>query len=108
MECYFYGKIREKDQDKENNAVVSFVIPELGISFRAQFNGSIQECEYARLLSILEFIELNPEFIEELSWLNAVFIAEFIPLNPEFIAEFIPLNPEFIAEFIELNPLAVA
>ena len=64
MECYFYGKVREKDDNKENNAVVSFIIPELGISFRAQFRGTVYECEYASLLSLLEFIELNPHLFK--------------------------------------------
>jgi hypothetical protein len=64
MECYFYGKIREDGDNKENNAVVSFFIPELGISFRAQFQGNIYECEYASLLSLLEFIELNPHLFK--------------------------------------------
>jgi hypothetical protein len=68
MQCFFYGTIREENKNEDsnwllknaNNGVVSFTIPDLGIVFRAQFKGKAQECEYASLLALLEFIEINP------------------------------------------------
>jgi ribonuclease HI len=60
MQCFFYGTIRDENKDKGPNGVVSFTIPDLGIVFRAQFKGKAQECEYASLLALLEFIEINP------------------------------------------------
>lgn len=68
MQCFFYGTIRDENKNngsitlsaKINNGVVSFTIPDLGIVFRAQFKGSPRECEYASLLALLEFIEINP------------------------------------------------
>jgi hypothetical protein len=42
------------------NGLVSFAIPDIGITFRAQYNGSRDECEYASLLALLEFVDLNP------------------------------------------------
>ena len=44
--------------------VVSFQIPDLDITFRAQFKGSAQECQYASLLSLLEFVDLNPHLFK--------------------------------------------
>lgn len=60
MECFFYGKIRDENKTSAHNGVVSFTIPDLGIVFRAQFKGSPHQCEYASLLALLEFIEINP------------------------------------------------
>jgi ribonuclease HI len=68
MQCFFYGTIRDENKENDStplttsahNGVVSFTIPDLGIVFRAQFKGTPQECEYASLLALLEFIEINP------------------------------------------------
>jgi hypothetical protein len=60
MQCFFYGTIREANNASTHNGVVSFAIPDLGIVFRARFKGTPQECEYASLLALLEFIEINP------------------------------------------------
>jgi ribonuclease HI len=64
MQCFFYGTNRERKEGDEFNAYVSFTIPEIGIVFRAQFKGKPNECEYASLLALLEFIELNPQFFK--------------------------------------------
>ncbi len=64
MECYFCGRIRDQDLEDDNQGVVSFFIPELGISFRAQFKGTLYQCQYASLLSLLEFVELNPQLFK--------------------------------------------
>lgn len=60
MKCFFYGHSREFKNLTGYDSLVSFVIPDLGVSFRAQFKGSHEECEYSSLLALLEFIELNP------------------------------------------------
>jgi len=68
MQCFFYGTIRDENKSNDstalfknaNNGVVSFTMPDLGIVFRAQFKGNAHECEYASLLALLEFIEINP------------------------------------------------
>jgi hypothetical protein len=62
MQCFFYGRIRE--EEKARDGVVSFTIPDLGIVFRAQFKGNARECEYASLLALLEFIEINPHLFK--------------------------------------------
>jgi len=64
MQCFFYGTKRGESQDNGYNGYVSFSLPDLGIVFRAQFKGSAYECEYASLLSLLEFIELNPQLFK--------------------------------------------
>jgi ribonuclease HI len=64
MQCFFYGTTREQNRDDGHNGVVSFSVPDLGIVFRAQFKGNPVECEYASLLALLEFIEINPHLFQ--------------------------------------------
>ncbi|OQX92221.1 MAG: hypothetical protein B6D58_04105 [candidate division Zixibacteria bacterium 4484_95] len=65
MKCYFQGVTREENNEVKFNGYVSFTIPEMGIKFRGQFKGSSDECEYASLLALLEFIELNAHLFKD-------------------------------------------
>ena len=60
MRCFFHGRNRGEDGASGFNGLVSFAIPDIGITFRAQYQGGRDECEYASLLALLEFVELNP------------------------------------------------
>jgi hypothetical protein len=60
MRCFFHGRNRDVDGVPGFNGLVSFAIPDIGITFRARYTGSHDECEYASLLALLEFVELNP------------------------------------------------
>lgn len=64
MQCFFYGTTKENNSKDSHNGVVSFSIPDLGIVFRARFTGNPVECEYASLLALLEFIEINPHLFQ--------------------------------------------
>ena len=64
MRCFFHGRNRNDEGVSGFNGLVSFTIPDIGIAFRAQFNGSHEECEYASLLALLEFVELNPHLFK--------------------------------------------
>ncbi len=63
MECYFTTNPIESESGK-HKALLSFTVPEYGIVFRAQFSGKETECEYASLLSLLEFVEINPQLFK--------------------------------------------
>jgi hypothetical protein len=65
MECYFYTKVMGKREDGHYNAILSFSIPDVGILFRTRFSGTQSECEYASLLTLLEFVELNPQVFRD-------------------------------------------
>jgi hypothetical protein len=65
MKCYFQGFTREDETQSQFNGYVSFVIPELGIKFKGQYSGAQDECEYASLLALLEFIELNNHMFKD-------------------------------------------
>jgi hypothetical protein len=65
MKCFFKGVVRPNEENEQFNGFVSFTIPELGIDFRGQYKGDIEECEYASLLALLEFIELNNHLFKD-------------------------------------------
>lgn len=60
MKCYFHGS-GSKDGSPRRVGLISFAIPDLGVLFRSAWRGEVQECWYVSLLSLLKFIELNPE-----------------------------------------------
>jgi hypothetical protein len=64
MQCYFYSEVFVRPGQPTTAGVVSFKIPDLDIVFRAQFKGSPQECQYAALLALLEFVDLNPQLFK--------------------------------------------
>ncbi len=64
MKCFYQGRQRESEGITGDNGFVSFAIPDIGINFRAQFSGTKDECDYASLLALLEFMELNPHLFK--------------------------------------------
>jgi len=64
MRCFFSSE-KPGPPEEPSDAVVSFSIPELSITFRARFHGTATACEYAGLLALLEFVEINPQLFTE-------------------------------------------
>jgi hypothetical protein len=64
MKCFFYSHCLENPHQR-GPGVVSFVIPDLNITFRAKYMGTQMECYYAALLALLEFADLNPQLFRE-------------------------------------------
>lgn len=64
MKCFYQGCRRDKEGLVGGTGFVSFTIPDLGITFRAQFTGTKDECDYASLLALLEFVDLNPQLFK--------------------------------------------
>jgi hypothetical protein len=58
MELYF-GSFKSGDRNDTGKMLVCFSIPEVGIAFKAPFTGEELHTEYASLLTLLEFIEMN-------------------------------------------------
>ena len=65
MNCYFYGSVREEKSIIGHNGVVAFSVPDLNLVLKAQFKGNQTEVEYASLIALLEFIELNPNLFDK-------------------------------------------
>lgn len=63
MECYF-GSIGLPDGNElDKTAIVAFVIPELGIRFKAPFDAvDSDHGDFASLLALLEFIDSNQKY----------------------------------------------
>jgi hypothetical protein len=60
MELYF-GSLKGLNSDTKSRNLVTFAIPDLGVKFKAPFPASNIALDYASLLTLLEFIEINPK-----------------------------------------------
>ena len=65
MKCYFHGSVNGEDQLCHQLGTVSFAIPDLGIIFRSRWTGNLIECQYAALLSLLQFLEKNRKLLKD-------------------------------------------
>ena len=63
MKCYFHGSVIGDDKTSRQIGTVSFAIPDLGVIFRSRWMGNLLECQYAALLSLLQFIENNTKIL---------------------------------------------
>lgn len=63
MNCYFGAYELPAGKDNAQPAVVTFHIPDVGIKFKAPFQGvNTDHCDYASLLALLEFIDTNQKY----------------------------------------------
>jgi hypothetical protein len=63
VRCYFYAE-KPGEPTEIGDGVVSFCLPEVNITFRARYRGTSDACDYAALLALLEFVEINPKLFE--------------------------------------------
>lgn len=63
MECYFGSLKLPTETQIGKSAVVLFEIPELGIKFKAPFDGLNEDhSDFASFLALLEFIDSNQKY----------------------------------------------
>ena len=63
MECYFGSLALPDDNQIGKTAVVMFHIPDIGVKFKAPFDGvDPDHCDLASLLALLEFIDSNQKY----------------------------------------------
>ena len=60
MELYFASLDNSERNDTGKN-LISFSIPDIGVNFKAPFAAADIALDYASLLTLLEFIEVNPQ-----------------------------------------------
>lgn len=61
LPCYFFGISFGDDGLDKDGGLFGFAIPDLGISFRSRFAGTLFQCQYEGLLALLKFIDENGE-----------------------------------------------
>ena len=62
------GSYRRPEADAAGKSkVVSFEIPTLGIGFKAPFEGDPEHTDFASLLALLEFVDLNRKLFSDKS-----------------------------------------
>lgn len=66
LQCYFFGVSFNSDGLEKNGGLFGFAIPDLGISYRSRFAGTLFECQYRGFLALLKFMEENRDAFEEL------------------------------------------
>jgi len=59
IRCYFFGASFGEKDDNTARGICGFAIPDLGILYKNGHNGTIYECQYAGLMSLLKFIDGN-------------------------------------------------
>jgi hypothetical protein len=67
MRCYFNGITLSEDPMARSEGTVSFAIPDLGVVFRSRWIGNLYDCQYAALLSLLQFIDTNKKAFQDQS-----------------------------------------
>jgi hypothetical protein len=64
MELYF-GSLKGINSAAQPYNLLTFAIPDLGVKFKAPFQAENLALEYASLLALLEFIEINPQLFTD-------------------------------------------
>jgi len=63
MDCFFGSYELPAENDTGKSAVVTFFIPDIGIRFKAPFDGiNPDHSDFASLLALLEFIDSNQKY----------------------------------------------
>ncbi|MEZ5358658.1 MAG: hypothetical protein R3F48_07465 [Candidatus Zixiibacteriota bacterium] len=60
MELYF-GSMKRHLTDTQIDTIVTFDIPDIGVKFKAPYRAEDYMLDYASLLALLEFVEINPQ-----------------------------------------------
>lgn len=64
MELYF-GSLKGLDEQVKPHNLVTFAIPDIGVKFKAPVPADDLALEYASLLTLLEFVEINPQLFAD-------------------------------------------
>ncbi|MBD3219098.1 MAG: hypothetical protein GF310_12555 [candidate division Zixibacteria bacterium] len=63
MKLYFFGKCSSAFNDQPGGGIISIMMPDLGMMYRTQFEGSQKECEYTAAIMAMKFVEKNKELL---------------------------------------------
>jgi hypothetical protein len=57
----FFGSHKIIDPQLRPHHLVTFAIPDIGVRFKAPFPGDDSSIDFASLLALLEFVDINPQ-----------------------------------------------
>jgi len=60
MDLYF-GSLQRQSGESTLDALVTFTIPDIGVRFKAPYKAEGTVVDYASLLTLLEFVDINPQ-----------------------------------------------
>jgi ribonuclease HI len=63
MKLYFYGKSFSGSADTPGKGIISIMLPDLGVMYRTQFEGTQSECEFTAAIMAVKFVENNKELL---------------------------------------------
>jgi len=63
MKLYFYGKSFSESADTSGKGIISIILPDLGVMYRTQFEGTQSECEFTAAIMAVKFVENNKELL---------------------------------------------
>ncbi len=105
MELYF-GSMRRQPIDAQIDTIVTFEIPDIGVKFKAPYKADESLLDYASLLTLLEFIEINPQLFQNRAlelYCNNFELVEQVNSNTVNRKELIPLLKKTLTYQSKLN-----
>lgn len=57
----FFGSMGSSNSEVQNRNMVIFTIPDIGVKFKAPYSAQDLALDYVALLTLLEFVDLNPQ-----------------------------------------------
>ena len=65
MKLYFYGKSFNGSAEIPGKGIISIILPDLGVMYRTQFEGTPSECEFTAAIMAVKFVENNKELFSK-------------------------------------------
>ncbi|MEE9553754.1 MAG: hypothetical protein V3W18_05600 [candidate division Zixibacteria bacterium] len=59
LRCYFFGVTTDDQNEESLRGLSGFAIPDLGIVYKNTFEGTLHQCQYNGLLTLLRFVNNN-------------------------------------------------
>jgi len=63
MKLYFYGHCFDRMSESPGKGIISIMLPDLGVIYRTQFEGTQSDCEYTAAIMAVRFVDNNKDFL---------------------------------------------
>jgi ribonuclease HI len=65
MKLYVFGNCYNNVNGQPGRGLISIMLPDLGVIYRTQFEGTQSQCEYTAALMAVKFVENNKKFLSK-------------------------------------------